>query len=117
MTIDDFNNLLLPHKPLDVRLLHTKAQLRYRLYRKRASVTDESIPYDMEEEILTYFENQENFFGWKNFASLWDIKYKENKWVAYQRVFTEEEEWNAVLRRETTIIPMRRKKANKLTDE
>lgn len=92
------------------------SEVRYRLYRLRTEA-DGGAAYDLEPEIKEYFESTDYFVDWTSFAYLWDAKKVDGKWVTYSRRFTEAEEWNAVLRRETTVLPMRRLKANKLTDE
>jgi len=108
ITLKDINNLLLPGFPHRFRLEKTKAEVRYRLYRKRKEAQD-GVPYDLEEWIIDFFEEQEDFLGWENFAIYWDVHYEEGVWVTFIRDHSEYDEWNARVRKLTDVLPMKRK--------
>lgn len=114
-----YDKLLPVHELLPVRLKHTSGKVRYPMYRLRNELAG-GVPADLGEEdleIIEFFEQTDHFYGWENFAVLWDVRWVDGKWESYNRRYTEDEEWNAVLRARTTVLPMRRKKANKSTDE
>lgn len=104
LKMEDANNLLLPGRAYKVRYDKTKAEVRYRLYRKRKEMED-GIIYDLEEEVLEYFEEQEDFLGWEHFAIFWDVEYKDGVWACYIRETSEYDEWNQTVRILADILP------------
>lgn len=56
----------------EIRSLSSKA-LRYRLYRIMNNV-----PLDPFDGVQEFFEKEENFGGWENFAITWDVEFLEH---------------------------------------
>ena len=62
-------------------------------------------------KLVRYFEAQEGFTGWENFACNWDVE-KDNPLKVYYRMFTIHEEWEATLRRVVPDLPVQPAKPN-----
>ena len=88
----------------------TKRQVRYLCYRLRTGAEKEEEVNDIPEGFKEYFEEQDYFDSWINFAMTWDI---DDKLKAELRTYDEQTEWNSVMKRESVEMPIKKKKKNK----
>ena len=76
----------------------SRTKLRYRLYRIK-----NKNEVDPKDGIREYFEGQDEFDGWHNFARTWDVgregPWPNGHWLAVKRLKSMEQEWNEVLAR------------------
>jgi len=81
--------------PMELREL-SRRKLRYRLYR-----IQNGNPVDKDDGIKQFFEGQEEFDGWHNFAVTWDVgkegEFPKGHWVSVSREKSMMEEWQEVV--------------------
>ena len=85
-----------------------KSDLRYILYRKRNSLEEDSVIFDLNEDVVVFFERDVSFKrcgGWPEFARKWDVQKDADRWLIVPRKNSEMREWDAVLTYRTEIFP------------
>ena len=73
----------------------TRREVRYHLYRIRTH--EEGGTSHRSNQIKSYYEVQEDFTTWSDFARKWDIGPEPQHHKIVKRRFTEEQEWNQEL--------------------
>jgi len=73
----------------------TRREARYHLYRIRTH--EEGGVSHKAKTIKAYYEEQEDFTTWSDFARKWDIGLKGQHHKIVKRQHTEEQEWNREL--------------------
>lgn len=74
-----------------------RRRIRYHLYRLRSEHED-LVPATKESKrIGAYYESEQGFDGWLNFARTWDVAHEGSHDRIVTRLHTEEQEWNTRL--------------------
>lgn len=71
--------------------------VRYKLYRLRTEAEGKSGAQEIDKQFRTQFESQPEFKGWRFFGQLWDVSLVD-PYVVVGRDFTEQEEWESIVR-------------------
>lgn len=91
--------------------LPAREKIRYYLYNKRYSETDDAIQAIENEEsqnVIEYFSSLDDlklYGGWSQFAIKWDIELIDEKWQIVARKISEDKEWDSVLYYRAEIYP------------
>ena len=85
----------------------TRKRVRYFCFRIQNEVEGGAPAPEIPEGFKEYFEEQELFTGWENFAATWDVT-KDDPFKLYKRRFTIHEEWNATLRAVVPELPVKK---------
>jgi len=81
-----------------------RSRVRYKLYRIRTY--EEGGMFHNANDIKEFYENQEGFTTWIEFARTWDIDKEGQHHRIIKRLMTEEEEWIAQLQELAEVMPI-----------
>lgn len=85
-----------------VALRRRRKAIRYKLYRLRTEAQGR-VAAEVEDEFREFYEKQEGFGGWKNFAMTWDVDLDDPE-VIIHRDRSEAEEWEDVVKSRFPVI-------------